>query len=166
MSRHMHQPLTGVWGKCPFYKYWFRNVLWRIDYFEVMEWIKERAFDQKYEKWKILELGSELHFQSDILRSVNRPLDPPIQPWAGGSGTGRPSQASSADFHLGQGAAHLLHLLHLNRNCWPRKSGSKVARAELELALSLNLHQGLLWQINILGLEQLKLGWGSWLNTV
>ena len=82
--------------------------------------------------------------RADILRSGNRPLAYPIQPWAGGSGTGRPSQASSADFHLGQGAAHLLHLLHLNRNCWPRKSGSKVARAELELALSLNLHQGLL----------------------
>ena len=105
-----------------------------------MEWIKERAFDQKYEEWKTLELGSELHSQSDILR----PLSSPIQPWVGGSGTGRPSQASSADFHLGQGAAHLLHLLHLNRNCWPRKSGSKVARAELELALSLSLHQGLL----------------------
>ena len=27
MSRYMHQPLTGVQGKCPYYKYWFRNVL-------------------------------------------------------------------------------------------------------------------------------------------
>ena len=102
----------------------------------------------------------------DILGSGNSPQSSPIQPWSGGSGTGRPSQASSADFHLGQGAAHLLHLLHLNRNCWPRKSGSKVARAELELALSLSLHQGLLWHIKSLGLERYKFGWGSWLYTV
>ena len=43
-----------------------------------MEWIKERAFDQKYEEWKTLELGSELQFQ-DQERDLCPPLSNPGQ---------------------------------------------------------------------------------------